>query len=207
MWVLDTEGNGQNPGEIIELAAVEMIDLTVTGRIHQWRFRPRQQIHYSATRVHGITNDDLASCPPIEEHLDEIFEVLGERAVAGHAVHVEVNALQRVRPGWEPPNAYDTLRMARRAYPELARHRLSSVGDHLGLSATAARITRRRAHSALYDALLCGLIMRHVVIEAGDEGGMAMLDHGEIMAFRRERREREARKAAKVEMRRRLGLR
>lgn len=186
IWVLDTEGNGQHPSEIIELAAVEMIGMVITGRYRQWRFRPRLPIHHRATRIHGITDRDLRGCGRIEDHADEIRAMLDDHAIAGHAVHVELDGLQRALPGWRPRRAYDTLRIVRKAYPDLARHRLSSMGDHLGLSDMAARLTSgRTAHSAFYDALLCGMVLRHVVDPLVGEERSQMLDHAEIVRIRR----------------------
>lgn len=204
IWVLDTEANGENPGEIIELAAVEMEGLVLTGRYRQWRFRPKEPVNYRATRVHGITNRDLAGCPPIEAHLDEIRAILADHAIAGHAVHVELNALQRVMPDWRPRKAYDTLRMVRRAFPDLERHRLSHMGDHLNLSGMAVRITGRKAHSAFYDAVLCGLILRHVADPLQDRERGALLEHSEIMAIRRQKEALAARQAAKAALRRQM---
>lgn len=199
VWILDTEGNGAQPGEIIELAAVEMVGLVLTGRHHRWRFRPRLPITYSATWVHGITDADLASCPRVEDHADEIAAILGDHPICGHAVHVELNALQRVLPDWSPRKAYDTLRIARRVLPDLARHRLSHVGDHLGLSDIATRMTSAKAHSAHYDAVLCGLILHAIVHPLPETERDLILRHAEIMADRHQRALRDARKAAKSE--------
>lgn len=202
VWILDTELNGEHPGEIIELAAVEMEDLVLTGRYRQWRFRPDTPVNYRATRIHGITNSDLAACPRIADHAVEIMAILGDSAIAGHAVHVEIAALQRALPGWRPSKAYDTLRMVRRAYPELERHRLSAVGDHLGLSDIAARLTKAKAHAAFYDALLCGLVMRHVVDALQGPERQAMLVHAEVMAHRRAKEIQAALRAERTRLKR-----
>lgn len=205
IWVLDTELNGRVPGEIIELAAVEMIGTVLTGRYRQWRFRPVESVDRHATRIHGITDADLRYCPRIADCAEEIRRMLAGHAIAGHAVNVEVDALQRVLPGWEPPRAYDTLRMSRRAHPDIARHRLSAMGEHLGLDAMATRLTSgMKAHSAFYDALLCGLIMRHMLEPLDPQGRRAMLRHCDIMTTRREKARREALRAAKAELRRRM---
>ena len=201
VWILDTEGNGSQPGEIIELAAVEMVGLELTGRHHVWRFRPRIAVNYSATRVHGITNNDLLHSPRFEERAREIHDILEDHPIAGHAVHVEVDALRRVLPQWKPRKAYDTLRMARRVYPDLERHRLGHLGDHLGLSDEAHRLTGRQAHSAHYDALLCGLVLRHVIESLDPDARTKLLNHSEIMEIRRQRELRDERIAAKKRLR------
>lgn len=203
VWILDTEGNGEHPGEIIELAAVEMVGLAFTGRVHQWRFRPYEPVHQRATMVHGITDRHLRDCPRIDAHIPEIRDLLGDHAIAGHAVHVELAALQRVIPDWEPRRAYDTLRLARRALPDIERHRLQSVGDHLGLSDLAARATGRRVHSALYDAMLCAMILRHLLDPLEGDERQRMVVHAEIMAIRRARARDAERKAVRAAIRQR----
>jgi DNA polymerase III epsilon subunit-like protein len=202
IWVLDTESNGQHPAEIIELAAVEMVGMVVTGRYRQWRFRPRTPITRHATMVHGIRDRDLRGCARIETHAAEIAEFLGDHPIAGHAVNVELDAVARAVPGWAPRRAYDTLRIARRAMPDLERHRLSSVGEHLGLDGIAARITSSSAHSALYDAVLCALILRHVVDPMTERDRRAMLDHADVVASRRRNDEQRRAREAKRELRR-----
>lgn len=202
IWVLDTESNGEHPGEIIELAAVEMIGLKLTGRYREWRFRPRTPVHYRATRVHGITDRDLRHCPRIEQHIPEIRALLGSHAIAGHAVHVEVAALQRVMPDWAPSKAYDTLRLVRKVYPDLERHRLSSMGDHLDLSRAAGRMTSNKAHSAFYDAVLCGLILRNIMEPLDAGARTAMAAHFDTVAIGGEKQARANARAAVKEARR-----
>lgn len=189
IWAIDTESNGRHPGEIIEIAAVEIDGLVITGRYRQWRFRPRGTITHHATLVHGIRDRDLRGCRRIEEGIGEIRDLIGDDAIAGHAVNVELDAVGRSIADWRPVRAYDTLRIVRRALPDLERHRLASVGEHLGLSGIAARITGARAHSALYDALLCALLLRHVVEPLDAAARNTMLEHADVVASRRRREE------------------
>lgn len=58
--VVDVEGNGQQPPEIIEIAALP-IDDGQLGPATTWLVKPRKPISPIVTRkVHGIRNADVA---------------------------------------------------------------------------------------------------------------------------------------------------
>lgn len=203
IWVIDTEGNGANPSEIIELGIAEMVDLKLTGLRRTWRFRPVERVTWYATRVHGITNADLKGAPRIADCAHEIAAMIGTDPVAGHAIQNEMTTLGRVMPGWEPVRAFDTLRMSKWAHPDLQRHRLSAMGDHLDLSREAAEITAAAPHSAIYDAVLSGLLLARLVADANSRA-LAMLRDAEIIGLRRAVRERQRLAAERKALRRAL---
>lgn len=204
IWLIDTEGNGGHPSEIIELGLAEMVDLELTGLTYSWRFRPQIPVDRYATRVHGITDADLEHCPRITECIGEIAALIGTEAIAGHAVHVEMDALQRVMPLWQPIRAYDTLKIARRLHPDLERHRLSVMGDHLGVSGKAAEVTGGAPHCALYDAVLSGMILTRMISTMSEAERVECLYHSEIIEMRRKAEERRQRAVARKLIRRSL---
>lgn len=167
-WVLDTEGSGQNPNVPIQLAAVEMDGLTITGRFHLWFFRPRTPVSYHATRVHGITNRDIAQHPYFEDQRQNVEETLGTIPILGHAVSVELQGMRIHMPDWTPEQAVCTLRIARRLYPNQKRHKLTVLLEQFGLDKKAAKLSGARPHHALYDAIATALLFQHLAEEAGD---------------------------------------
>jgi exodeoxyribonuclease X len=52
--VVDVEGNGQQPPDLVELAVVPIVG-GVIGEPTTWLVKPERPIKYSATRIHGIT--------------------------------------------------------------------------------------------------------------------------------------------------------
>ena len=60
--VVDVEGNGQQPPDLVELAVVPIAG-GIIGEPASWLVRPDAPIRHFATRIHGITNDDVASAP------------------------------------------------------------------------------------------------------------------------------------------------
>jgi DNA polymerase-3 subunit epsilon len=162
-WVIDVEGNGATPPEIVELAMLEIADLKFTGNKRHWLVRPKHQIEASATRIHGLTDDDLIGAPAIEDIADDVLEWLDDTPIVGHNVRVELEIISRSIPDWSPRAAIDTLKLARLLRPGLPSYGLEKLGASLGHSDEAARLSESRHHSALYDATLTGLIFIDLV--------------------------------------------
>ena len=53
--VVDVEGNGHQPPDLVELAVVPIVHGTI-GEPRSWLVRPNQPIKAVATRIHGITS-------------------------------------------------------------------------------------------------------------------------------------------------------
>jgi DNA polymerase III epsilon subunit-like protein len=171
-WVIDVEGSGSTPPEIVELAMIEIADLKFTGQKRHWLVRPKGPIEPSATRIHGITDDDVVGAPAIEDIADQVMEVLEDWPIIGHNVRVELQIISRSIPDWTPRAAIDTLKLARLLRPGLPSYGLEKLGASLGHAEEAARLSESRHHSALYDATLTGLIfvdmMASLTADRGD---------------------------------------
>jgi DNA polymerase III subunit epsilon len=65
--VLDVESTGKDRStdQIIELCL--QLGIGPSAESRTWRIRPSIEIHPEAARVHGITAEDLASCPPFAD--------------------------------------------------------------------------------------------------------------------------------------------
>lgn len=164
MWAVDVEGNGATPSEIIELAIVEMDGLKLTGRFKHWRIRPQAEITPFVSRIHGITNDDVADAPSIEDIADDVMLWLDEAPIVGHNVRVELEILSPVLPGWTPAAAYDTLKLARWLLPNRKKYGLELIGADLGLEDAASQaVDGGFAHSAPYDAAMSAILLERLL--------------------------------------------
>lgn len=146
--VVDVEGNGAQPPELVELALVPVRQGQI-GPAQTWLVRPPEPISWQAHRVHGISNKDVTDAPRVEDVAGEVLECLGDSVLVGHAVHVDVDVLSRSLPGWVVPDTIDTLRLARQAF-ELRSYTLGSLVRHRGLEAGLPQ--GMRPHRAGYDA-------------------------------------------------------
>ena len=56
---VDVEGNGEQPPDLVELAAVPIV-AGVVEEPASWLVKPKTSITHVAARIHGLTNDDVA---------------------------------------------------------------------------------------------------------------------------------------------------
>jgi DNA polymerase-3 subunit epsilon len=175
-WVIDVEGSGSTPPEIVELAMLEIAELKFTGNKRHWLVRPKQPIEPSATRIHGLTDDDVIGAPSIEDIADDMLQCLDDTPIIGHNVRVELEIISRSVPDWAPRAAIDTLKLARLLRPGLPSYGLENLGESLKLSEEAARSSGRAHHSALYDATLTGLIFIDLVSSLPDDKRTVLRD-------------------------------
>jgi DNA polymerase III epsilon subunit-like protein len=161
-WVIDVEGSGSRPPEIVELAMLKLIDFLPTVQRH-WLVRPHGPIEQAASRIHGITDVDVVGAPAIEDLSDDIVECLSGVPVVGHNVRVDLEVLSRSVPEWKPHSAIDTLKIAKLLLPGKSSYALDKLGVEFGLDVEAARRTSKNAHSALYDATLTALLFAELV--------------------------------------------
>lgn len=114
--VVDVEGNGQSPQEIIELAIVPISDGKI-GRSSSWLMKPKKPVIERAAQIHGISNDDLIGCPSHEQVANDIRAALGKSVVVGHNVSVDTQLIRSQFGNWSPTAIIDTLRLAKYARP------------------------------------------------------------------------------------------
>jgi exodeoxyribonuclease X len=149
--VVDVEGNGQQPPDLVELAAVPIVG-GVIGEPVSWLVRPEQPITPMARRIHGITNEAVADAPMFEDIKVDVLLALSYPALVAHNAHVDVGVLQRKLMGWECPEVFDTLKLSRRFIPNQMSHRLGSLVEALKLAEGLP--LELKPHRATYDAVV-----------------------------------------------------
>lgn len=149
--VVDVEGNGQQPPDLVELAAVPIVG-GVIGEPVSWLVKPETSIKYFATRIHGLSNKDVADCPSFEAVKVDVLLALSHPAIVAHNAHVDLGVLQRKLTGWEPPEVFDTLKLARRLVSGLDSYRLGRLVEAFSLSEGLPEDLS--PHRATYDALV-----------------------------------------------------
>jgi DNA polymerase III epsilon subunit-like protein len=149
--VVDVEGNGKQPPELVELAVVPIAD-GIVGEPVSWLVRPPHPIKQLATAFHGLRTYDVADCPAVAEVAGEVNHALKADALVAHNAHVDVDVLCRELPGWEPPETFDTLTLARRLMPDGDSYKLGSLVERFKLAEGLP--DGLRPHRATYDALV-----------------------------------------------------
>ncbi|MGH3943412.1 MAG: 3'-5' exonuclease [Pseudonocardiaceae bacterium] len=149
--VVDVEGNGQQPPDLVELAAVPIVD-GIIGEPVSWLVKPQTPIKHFATRIHGLTNKDVADYPAFADIKDDVLSTLKGAVLVAHNAHVDVDVLTRKLGDWKTPEVLDTLKLARRLVPGQDSYRLGNLVDAFTL---AGRFPEGLTpHRATYDALV-----------------------------------------------------
>lgn len=149
--VADVEGNGQQPPDLVELAVLPITDGTI-GEVVSWLVKPPQPIKYMATAVHGISGKDVAGSPAFADIERDVRQALLSRVLVAHNAHVDVSVLRRELRDWEPPEVFDTLKLARRLLPGQPTYKLSALVKALSLDEGIP--AGLQPHRAAYDVLV-----------------------------------------------------
>ena len=156
--VLDTETTGLNAklgDRIIEIGCVEILSRRITERHFHAYVNPERDIEEGASRVHGLTREDLASKPRFAEIAREFLDYVRGAEIIIHNADFDVEFLDLElrlaglgRFADHAARVVDTLAYARELHP----------GKKNSLDALCERYfvdhSNRKLHGALLDARL-----------------------------------------------------
>jgi exodeoxyribonuclease X len=164
--VVDVEGNGQQPPDLVELAVVSIVGGKI-GEPISWLTKPPRSVKYYATRIHGLTDKDLAAAPTFTEIADDVRCALDADVLVAHNAHVDVGVLQRHLGEWECPEVFDTLELARRLSPDRMSYKLGALVEAFSLAdGLPAGLS---PHRATYDALVATRLFILLATKTNDE--------------------------------------
>jgi DNA polymerase III epsilon subunit family exonuclease len=145
--VVDTETTGRDPkvADLIEIGAVRIRDGQVVDRFSTF-VSPGRDIF--GAQMHGITNADVAGAPIAKEAAEKLLAFVGGAPVVGHNIGFDLGFLDQAlgeTGKFIVGGYYDTLAIAREAYPDLESYKLGDVARFFG-------ITVETVHRGLADA-------------------------------------------------------
>jgi len=154
--VLDTETTGLDPlhgDRVIEVAAVELVNLLPTGASFHRLLDPERDIPAEATRVHGFTNGDLAGKPKFRDVAEDLLAFLGDSPVIAHNApfdfgFLDAELLRCGRPPLDRSRMIDSLAMAKLRYPGMPNS-LDALCRRVGVDNSM-----RASHNAVLDCTL-----------------------------------------------------
>ena len=182
--VLDTETTGLNArlgDRIIEIGCVEILSRNVADRYFHAYLNPERDVDLGATRVHGLTLDDLKAKPKFAEVAREFLDFVTGAEVLIHNADFDVEfldaELKRCKLGKladHVAGVRDTLAFARELHP----------GKKNSLDALCERYfvnnANRTVHGALLDARL--LAECYLAMTRGQESLVMELETAETKA-------------------------
>ena len=156
--VLDTETTGLNArlgDRIVEIGCVEVLSRRIGENQFHVYLNPERDIEAGASRVHGLTREDLAAKPKFTEVAAQFLDfVRGAEVIIHNAdFDVEFLDLELKRAGFDKLAKYvekvtDTLAFARELHPG-KKNSLDALCERYFVNNTA-----RTLHGALLDARL-----------------------------------------------------
>ena len=177
--VLDTETTGLSVTEghrIIEIGAVEMVNLSVTGRSLHLYINPERDIDVGAQDIHGLSSEFLADKPVFSDILTEFIDFIEDDLLVIHNAPFDVEFLNAefLRCGHPPlskERVIDTLPLARQKYP----------GAQASLDALCRRFDIDNSHRDLHGALIDADLLATVFVElkGGRQPGLKLEDYTE----------------------------
>lgn len=196
LLALDIEGTGTNPHLPVEIAILTVDAGIVIDRRH-WLINPGTPISPYATRIHGLTDEDVRDAPGLAEIAPQVRAVMAGETLVGHAIQQDLDILRNLIPDVDflPGRMLDTLRLSKSLLPGLPGYRLELVMETLGLDWNAFEDPKGRSgkHTAPGDAeaaarVFLSLVQRVPAKQMAHFARMATI----TMSAERERRLREA---------------
>ncbi|WP_169714745.1 3'-5' exonuclease [Spirochaeta cellobiosiphila] len=160
LTAIDLENTGLNPfaDRIVEIG---LVHFDLSGEQSRWNvlINPERDIPPNVQDIHGISEDDVKDCPPIENVFSPFLDQVRGRVLVVHNVLADLPFLEMesYRLGTKLDSFWtiDTLKLSRKVYPEAPNHQLSSLCQFLNLEISP--------HRALEDAWGAMQIFLHAI--------------------------------------------
>ena len=178
--VFDTETTGfdpfdkEEPDRIVEIGAIEIVDLKPTGRVFHQYINPERHIPERVVEVHGIDDARVADEPTFKDIAQAWFDFIGDDSkLVAHNANFDMKFINAELswaglPEISSDRVIDTLAMARKKFPG-QRATLDALCSRYGVDNSG-----REFHGALLDSEL--LLDVYFELCGGAQHGLALAD-------------------------------
>lgn len=132
---IETTGLSAVNDEITEIGAVLWSEGEIKNTFSTF-VNPRKPIPPKITSLTGITNEMLKDAPLLDEALSRFLEFVGDRPLVAHNADFDIGFIRealRKTDREQKLTSVDTLELSRALLPELKKHKLDIIANHLGL--------------------------------------------------------------------------
>lgn len=167
---LETTGLDAKWDSIIEMAAIKVENGSIVAS-YESLVNPGYEIDDFITELTGITNDMLSSAPTLEQVLPDFLALIQSDVMLGHYLCFDVRFLKTAAEtlglSFEKTKYVETLRIARKVFPEWRHHRLCDLVENLHIESAGAHraMLDVLATKASYDALRAIMDERGMTVE------------------------------------------
>jgi DNA polymerase-3 subunit epsilon len=177
--LFDTETTGLDPltgDRVIEFAGLELINDLPTGEFFHRVVDPQRDIPSDASRIHGITNADVAGKPLFAHIAQELLEFLGDSPLVAHNAvfdfgFMDAEFLRAGLPPLDRSRMIDTLALAKARFPGMPNS-LDALCRRFDIDLSA-----RTTHNALLDCKLLAEV--YVELTGGRQRGLLLAEDGQ----------------------------
>jgi DNA polymerase-3 subunit epsilon len=172
--VLDTETTGIEASEghrIIEIAAIELVNLLPTGRSFHTLLNPQRDIPSDASRIHGMTSRDVENAPLFADQVEAWLDFMGDAPIIAHNapfdfMHLDAELRRIGRPALPAQRMVDTLALAKKRFPGMPNS-LDALCRRFDID-----LSERTTHNALLDVKLLAKV--YLELRGGRQPGLTL---------------------------------
>jgi DNA polymerase-3 subunit epsilon len=172
--LFDTETTGLDPlngDRVIEVAALELINELPTGRHFHALIHPERDIPAEASRIHGMTTEDLVGKPVFAAVAAELAAFFGDSKLIAHNAPFDFGFLDMEfgragLPRLARDRMIDTLALAKTRFPGMPNS-LDALCRRFAIDLSA-----RTTHNALLDCRLLAEV--YVELTGGRQRGLSL---------------------------------
>jgi len=176
--VFDTETTGLDPltgDRVLEVAAIELINLLPTGEQVRWLIDPERDIPAESSRIHGFTSRDVEGAPKFAEIADGLLAFFGDSPLVAHNAPFDFGFLDAElfrcgRPALVRARMIDTLALAKQRFPGLPNS-LDALCRRYDID-----LSERTTHNALLDVRLLAKV--YLELKGGRQTGLMLTSAG-----------------------------
>ncbi|MFV0314128.1 MAG: exonuclease domain-containing protein [Anaerotignum sp.] len=134
---IETTGLSKETERITEIGAVKLVNGKIVDRFSSF-VNPEKSISQEITKITGITDEMVADAPKIQEVLPAFLKFAKDAVLVAHNASFDMGfirvAAERYCSLEVEHTVLDTLELARTLLPELNKHKLNIICEHLDIS-------------------------------------------------------------------------
>ena len=168
---LETTGLSAKTEKITEIGIMKIQNGEVVDEFCEF-VNPEKPIPKRVQEVTNITDEMVANSPTIDVLFPKVLDFIKDSVLVAHNASFDIGFLKNVAKnlGYKFDYTYvDTLPIARKLYPELKKHKLGKIAEHL-------KIKVEVAHRALDDVDTTVKILKEMMKTLKERGAKKVLD-------------------------------